>query len=98
MSVEKIAYEDLVEYCQAEAGAPSDYGYVCRVYVDAGDVEWTVQFPLCTPLDCLIEATHDDGLADDKDRALFDAMQVDLELMLERIKRVRYRSVEPEDH
>lgn len=83
---EKIAYEDSVDYEVVETGG------VCTLYVDSGEEEWGVRFNLCTPLDCLIADTHDDdGFADEEDRVTFDRMKFDLQLMLARIERVKYR-------
>lgn len=83
---QKTVIEDHIDYVPDELGS-------CVLYVDdsAGE-EWAVRFNLCTPLDCLLADCQDDeGFVDGEDRAVFDAMKLDLQLMLARIDRIKYR-------
>jgi hypothetical protein len=92
-SSQKTVFETNIDYGPAEEGSILDFGGACTLYVDdsAGE-EWAVRFNLCTPLDCLIADTHDaEGFADEEDRSVFDAMKLDLQLMLARIERVKFR-------
>jgi hypothetical protein len=81
----KTVFEEYIEYTPTPLGA-------CAIYVDKGDEEWTIRFNLCTPLDSLLE-THqeEDGFVEEENRPFFEAMKLDLQLMLARIERLKFR-------